>query len=166
MSWAMARIASSWLSTSAARDGTSVRAAESAASPGVAAPGGDQFHVLARSEGGETFGLVVRPKAYASQGLLTPISNYAKADTSPLASLMALDSADASLRATVDYLHLYAVALDLSDMEMPQGDGVSIVTLRSLPLSAEGGRSDYAAGGRYFYLDPVLVLGLPAFEPQ
>ncbi len=134
---------------------------ESAAAPGVAAPGGDRFEITVRHADSRRWSADIGPQDYVAQGRLGQIANYAKEDDTALESLEEFDSAVAAPLATIDYMHLYAVVIDLSALGVPAGTRVSTLALRSDPIEAAGGRSDFARGGRYFYIDPVLVAGLP-----
>lgn len=134
--------------------------AESAAAPGIPAPGGDRFAVTWR-EAGRTSTHIVEPGDYVAHGLLGKIANHAIEGDEPPRSLAALDTVAASWRATIDYMHLYVVAIDLSDLGVPAGDAIETLELRAMPIEASGGTGDYAAGERYFYLDPMLIAGLP-----
>lgn len=126
--------------------------------PGVPAPGADRLTISI--PGGQS--KTIESEAFGEFGPAGVIANHGAVSLTQegvrIASLEALEREVFEPLAAIDYFHIWAVAVDLSDLGIPEGESIEQVELRSA-----GVLSETEVGSRNCWLiDPAFVMGLPA----
>ncbi|MGJ3251261.1 MAG: hypothetical protein ACFE0J_09045 [Elainellaceae cyanobacterium] len=134
------------------------RGGQSNACPGTPAPGADRFNI-SHPEGQS---LTIPSEALGEFGPAGVIANHGAANLAQqgarLASLDELQHGVFEPLAAVSYFRIWAVAVDLSDLGIPDGESIERLELRSAGILTET-----ESGTRNCWLiDPAFVMGLPA----
>ena len=126
--------------------------------PGIPAPGADSLTIAVPNGesvtiSGESFGVFGVAGAIANYGADRLRQKGARID-----NLEELEQGNYEPMAAIDYFRTWVVAVDLSDLGIPEGESVEQIELRSA-----GVISNTEAGERNCWLiDPAMVMGLPA----
>lgn len=125
--------------------------------PGIPAPGADRLTVSIPN--GQS--LTISSETFAEFGPAGAIANHGASKLTQegvrLASLEELTQEDFEPLAAIGYFRIWAVAVDLSDLGIPEGESVEKLELRSAGVPTE---TD--VGSRNCWLiDPAFVMGLP-----
>lgn len=125
--------------------------------PGVAAPGADRLTVSIPN--GQR--ITIAHDAFGEFGPAGMIANHGNAELMQsgvrVASISELEQADFEPLAAIDYFRIWVVAVDLSDLGIPEGESVAQVELRAAGIPTET-----EVGSRNCWLiDPAFVMGLP-----
>lgn len=126
--------------------------------PGIPAPGADSFTIAIPN--GES--VTISSESFSEFGVAGAIANHGadslRQKKARIDNLEELEQGNYEPMAAVDYFRTWVVAVDLSDLGIPEGESVEQIELRSA-----GVISNTEAGERNCWLtDPAMVMGLPA----
>lgn len=134
------------------------KGAQSNGCPGVKAPGADRLTVSIPNGRSMTIPHTAFGE-FGPAGIIANHGNRALAQNGiRVASIEELEQADFEPLAAIDYFRIWVIAIDLSDLGIPEGEFVAQVELRSSGILTET-----EVGLRNCWLiDPAFVMGLPA----